>query len=411
MHRSGEYFTIALEQCLKRYKNSKGFTMMEMVIVLAIIGILASLGLKAFDNVLLNMKFESTLSEMELIKVAIVGDPKSIQNNVRASFGYFGDMGSIPTSLNNLVTKGSQPFVQVNSTLDMASGWNGPYIRTTFSQDASGNLTDGFGNSYIYSTVKTTSADGDSVYATITSQGADGSSGGTGINADINTEIFKSDLFGTVYGNIYDVNDFGMDNATVTIYFADGSGGITSSSVISANDGFYFFPRIPFGLNALRIAPSGGVETHATRALVNRLISPQPNIFNVGTLYLTGTPLTSGPGDQIVDFNIRNELGVDVTLTDFSATYTHATLTPTYDELQLDGTPIWTEGGTRAGSGDRLVSVAGGTWVNSTLNNNTTYDFTMRDFQDGGNADMIGVAFTVRLYLGTGQFYDFTFTP
>ena len=385
--------------------------MMEMVIVLAIIGILASLGLKAFDNVLLNMKFESTMKEMELIKIAIVGDPQSVQNNVRASFGYFGDMGSIPASLNDLVTKGSQPFVQVNTTLDIASGWNGPYIRTTFTQDASGNLTDGFGNSYVYSTTKKLSADGDSVYATITSNGADGSSGGTGIDADINTEIFKSDLYGSVYGNIYDVNDFGMDNATATIYYADGSGGITNSSVVTANDGFYLFPRIPFGLNALRIAPLGGVETHATRALVSSTISPQPNIFDVGTLYLTGTPLTSGPGDQIVDFNIRNELGVDVTLNDFSATYTHASLNPTYDELQLDGSPIWTAGGTRAGSGDQLALVAGGTWVNSTLNNNTTYNFTMRDFQDGGNTDMSGIAFTARLYLATGQFYDFTFTP
>ena len=385
--------------------------MMEMVIVLAIIGILASLGFKAFDNVLLNMKFESTMSEMEQIKIAIVGDSKSFQNNVRASFGYFGDMGSIPASLNDLVTKGSQPFVQVNTTLDMASGWNGPYIRTSFTQDASGNLTDGFGNSYIFSTVKKLSADGDSVYATITSQGADGSSGGTGIDADIETEIFKSDLYGTVYGNIYDVNDFGMDNAIVTIYYADGSGGITNSSVVTANDGFYFYPRIPFGLNALRIAPSGGVESHAARALVSSSISPQPNIIDVGTLYLIGTPLTSGPGDQIVDFNIRNELGVDVTLTDFSATYTHATLTPTYDELQLQGNSIWTAGGTRAGSGDRLVSVPGGTWINSTLDNNTTYNFTMLDFLDGGNSDMSGTAFTVRLYLATGQFYDFNFTP
>ena len=86
-------------------------------------------------------------------------------------------------------------------------------------------------------------------------------------------------------------------------------------------------------------------------------------------------------------------------------------MTPTYDELRLDGNPIWTAGATRAVSGSQLASVAGGAWTNSTLNNNTTYAFTMRDFQDGGNADMSGVSFTVRLYLATGQTYDFTFTP
>ena len=73
----------------ENHVGGNGFTMMEMVIVLAIIGILASLGFKAFDNVLLNMKFESTMSEMKVIKIAIVGDPKTVQNNVRASFGFF----------------------------------------------------------------------------------------------------------------------------------------------------------------------------------------------------------------------------------------------------------------------------------------------------------------------------------
>ncbi len=388
-----------------------GFTMMEMIIVLSIIGILASLGLKAFDNVILNVKFESTIHEMEELKMAIVGDPQAIQNDVRASFGYFGDMGSLPSSLTELITKGGQAALQVNTTLDMVHGWNGPYLRSTFTQDSNGNLTDGFGNAYVYSTTKTLSADGDSVYATITSNGDDGSPGGEGTAADINVEIFKSDLYGSVYGNIYDVNDFGMDNATVTIYFADGSGGLTNNSTVTSNDGFYFFPRIPFGLNSVRIAPLGGIETHAHRAVVSSTVNVQPNIFDVGSFYLTGTATATGPGDQIVDFNIRNELGTSVSLVDFSATYIHASATPTYDELQLDGTPIWTAGGTRAGSGTRLATVSGGTWVNSTLANNTTFGFTMRDFQDGGNTDMTGVTFTARLYLSTGQFYDFVFTP
>ena len=96
-----------------------GFTMMELIIVLSIIGILASLGLKAFDNVILNMKFESTIHEMEELKIAIVGDPQAIQNDVRASFGYFGDMGSLPSSLTQLITKGGQAAMQANATLDM----------------------------------------------------------------------------------------------------------------------------------------------------------------------------------------------------------------------------------------------------------------------------------------------------
>ena len=392
-------------------KNA-GFTMMELIIVMSIIGILASLGLKAFDNVILNMKFESTIHEMEELKKAIVGDPQAIQNDVRASFGYFGDMGSLPSTLTQLITKGTQAALQVDATLDMVYGWNGPYLRTTFTQDANGNLTDGFGKAYVYSTAKYTSADGDSVYATITSYGDNGAPGGDGTAADINIELFKSDLFGSVYGNIYDVNDFGMDNATVTIYYVDGSGGLANSSVPTTNDGFYYFPRIPFGLNSVRIAPLGGIETHAHRAVISATVNVQPNIFGVGSFYLTGTATATGPGDQIVDFNIRNELGTSVSLVDFRATYTHPSATPTYDELQLNGTPIWTAGGTtRAGSGSLLASVSGGTWVNSTLDNNTTYAFTMRDFQEAGNTDMTAVTFTVRLFLSTGQYYDFVFTP
>lgn len=159
-------------------RRKDGFTLMELIIVMALIGIMTSISINIVIRTLEAQKADSTLLEMQIIKRAIAGDPSLIINGRRSDFGFYGDMGSLPSSLTDLITKGSQAGLQVNSTLDIVHGWNGPYLRSTFTQDSDGNITDGFGNAYVYSTAKTLSADGDSIYATITSNGDDGSPGG-----------------------------------------------------------------------------------------------------------------------------------------------------------------------------------------------------------------------------------------
>ena len=64
-----------------------GFTLMELIIVMALIGILTSISINIVIRTLEAQKADATLLEMETIKRAIAGDPSLIINGRRADFG------------------------------------------------------------------------------------------------------------------------------------------------------------------------------------------------------------------------------------------------------------------------------------------------------------------------------------
>jgi len=47
--------------------------------------------------------------EIQMIKRAIVGNPELKSNGIRNDFGYVGEMGRLPTSLTELMSRGAQP--------------------------------------------------------------------------------------------------------------------------------------------------------------------------------------------------------------------------------------------------------------------------------------------------------------
>jgi general secretion pathway protein G len=101
------------------YKNRKGFTLLELMIVIAIIGILATLAQPMFKTAVLKSR-EAALKE-DLFNIRNVMDQ------------YYADNGKYPDSLNDLVDKGymrsipSDPFTGSNTSwrLDPYSGGEG----------------------------------------------------------------------------------------------------------------------------------------------------------------------------------------------------------------------------------------------------------------------------------------------
>ena len=81
-----------------------GFTMGEMVIVLAVIAILAAMIAPLAVNQITQARYDACREELQIIKQAIVGDPSLIEGGVRSSYGFVGDIGVIPVSLQELVT-------------------------------------------------------------------------------------------------------------------------------------------------------------------------------------------------------------------------------------------------------------------------------------------------------------------
>ena len=115
----------------------RGFTLLELVMVIVLIGILAAVATRGIDRSFERARFEATVDEMDVLAGAIVGDPRLVTAGSRTNFGFVGDMGRFPNSLDELVN-------------DAGGTWNGPYLSEGFSQDSTGHRQDAWGNSYLY---------------------------------------------------------------------------------------------------------------------------------------------------------------------------------------------------------------------------------------------------------------------
>lgn len=118
-----------------------GFTLIEVIIAIAIISILASMAVPYAAKLIDMSREENTRKEMEGLFIAMTGDPKV------PTGGYVGDMGRLPNNLGELNTQGAQP-AGVTGFLGVKRGWFGPYVNPGF--DPGGYLTDAWGTNYDY---------------------------------------------------------------------------------------------------------------------------------------------------------------------------------------------------------------------------------------------------------------------
>ena len=139
-----------IKENLKRSKNQRGFTLVELIVVMVIIGILASI---------VYVKFTGRIGE-------------SKQNAAKAQIEIFDqalelfrlDTGRYPTTSEGLNALMVDPGIE---------GWNGPYLKKAIPNDP-------WKRPYNY---QSPGAHGD---YDLYSYGADGSAGGEGDNRDIN---------------------------------------------------------------------------------------------------------------------------------------------------------------------------------------------------------------------------------
>jgi type II secretory pathway pseudopilin PulG len=99
------------------FTNQRGFTLIEIVIIILIIGLLGGVATVKMNESIETAKFEQTKNELDQLAMAMVGNPEVYSEGARADFGYVGDVGALPPNLNALV----------QSPGGYAT-WNGPYI-------------------------------------------------------------------------------------------------------------------------------------------------------------------------------------------------------------------------------------------------------------------------------------------
>ncbi len=142
--------------------TDRGFTLIELVMIIVVLGILAVVATPKFSSLAQQSKINATKDELRLIKEAIIGDARLVSGNEYIDRGFQGDVGFPPSQLFDLVAKPDSISAYDKFT---RIGWNGPYL------DSAGQnyLYDAWGNSYAYDPVaRTITSTGVSPNITIT---------------------------------------------------------------------------------------------------------------------------------------------------------------------------------------------------------------------------------------------------
>jgi general secretion pathway protein G len=133
------------------YSADAGFTLVELLVVLAIIGLVAALATPQVLRYLASAKVSTTQAQLKNIGSALEL--------------YYLDAGAYPSTETGLQALISAPVG--------ASAWNGPYLKT------GGALRDSWGNDFKYD------LGAENGLVTITSFGRDGKPQGEGVDADL----------------------------------------------------------------------------------------------------------------------------------------------------------------------------------------------------------------------------------
>jgi len=94
--------------------------------VILLLGILSTFIASQYIDFTVDAKKNVTMARMNELRIAIVGDPRAVAGGNYISRGFLNQVGSLPSTLNDLVVQGAyasyDPFLQ--------KGWSGPYVST-----------------------------------------------------------------------------------------------------------------------------------------------------------------------------------------------------------------------------------------------------------------------------------------
>ena len=234
-----------------KLKQAGGYSLLELVVVIVLIAILASIAMGQLKHSAETARLEQTRAEMGRLATAIVGDASLVSAGNRTDFGYVGDVGSLPGNLDALV---SNPGYAT---------WKGPYIRDAFSSGTGTVPTefkfDAWGKPYVYSGAIIISSTGSGT--TITRQ-----------LANSTAELLSNSVTLTIL-NINDVppGPVYVDSVDVILNYPNGTGGMTAAVTHPAPNGSAAFTGIPVGRHSLYVVYLPTADT------LRRMVTIDPN--------------------------------------------------------------------------------------------------------------------------------------
>ena len=304
--------------------KSNGLTLIETIATLTIISLVV-VGMVSVSSYLLNRsQIDVTNENINQLRRGISGNPVIVVNEARTSFGYLGDMGKLPTNLQDLWVKGSQPAFTFNTAKKAGAGWNGPYLEISPVELAAARGQDGWGNTLSYSTTSFTHpAVGATSLALLASLGPDLS---LGTADDIGINFFEAEVNSRVQGYVKDAKGDVISGVGLTLnYPADG---VLSTEVIYTDaTGYYNAEDIPYG---------------------NRSITIEPML-----VLATGTTVVSGSSNEDVKFTVKNYASANLNVASLILKYS---ISPTskFKQILIGGTTVYNSTSPRFGVADPL---------------------------------------------------------
>ena len=366
---------------INKIKNKTGITLIEVILVITIMGILVSVAMNSASQFSETAKIEETKLELNNIAEAISGNSLLHNNGVRTDFGYVGDIGALPNSLDNL-----------NSNPGGYATWRGPYIKSRFTQITNDYKQDAWGANYSFNGTEITS---------------------TGSGSDIVQKIASStddlllnkvsgtitDLDGTIPGNSY------KDSLSIRLTYPNGSGNYTTKNSTPDMSGFFNIDSIPIGNHDIEIIyiPDNdtlrrfisvipGSNSYGNYVLSTNLWSASSGGGGSGIEYVSGTAETQTGNCNRVAFNITNTSGSDIVLT--SMTISWSGPTAYYEKIKYNGPFVFTQNNPMNGSGDLAAFSS-----SKTITPGETVTFKIENFENnpngGSNVNMSNVDFII----------------
>jgi len=228
--------------------SESGYSFIEMIVVVIIIGILAAIVLKSLGSATDISRTEETKKEMAQLAFAISGNPALISCGARSDFGYIGDVGAFPTDWDALITNPGG-----------YASWQGPYIKDEFASGAGDTefKIDAWGVQYSSPTAVGFSSTGGGF--TITRNLAN-SSNDLFSNA---VKVVITDLDNSPPGAAY------KDSVRFLITVPDGAGAYNVLTGTPDEGGYYQINSIPIGNHLFRTVYIPNNDTLTRRITVN----------------------------------------------------------------------------------------------------------------------------------------------